>query len=301
MDYKCFLLGILLLVLYRTLTGLSSYLITKLNNEKISLLQSIKINFIILFFHGITPFAGGGGPMEIYYLHKENISITKSTNIVLQNFIVYQIALILLGTTAVIYNANFQIITDDSIIKRLVILGFTINLLVLVVMCLFSFCKPLNKFICNTCLNFLGKLRIIKDVKTTREKLTDYLNNFHKNAKILKKNKLKVLGIISLNFISLIIQYSIPFAVITALGIKDLNYISTIVTTAYTMIIGSFVPIPGGTGGLEYGFIYFFGYLISGSILTASMLIWRLISYYLAMIFGAICLMTYRKKETKCV
>jgi len=301
MDYKWFIVGILLLILYRILIGLSSYLVAKLNGEKISLLRCIQINFIILFFHGVTPFAGGGQPMEIYYLHNEKISITKSTNIVLQNFIIYQIALILIGTIAVLYNVHFQLFTDDSLIKKLVILGFTINLLVLLITCLFSFCKRINQFICNTGLNFIGKIKIIKNVEKNREKLTDYLNNFHKNANILKKNKLKVLKIILVNLLALIVQYSIPFTVIYSLGIRDLNYIATIVTTAYTMIIGSFVPIPGGTGGIEYGFIFFFGYLINGSILTASMLIWRLISYYLGIIIGSICLMAYRKKESKCV
>lgn len=301
MDIKWFLLGILCLILYRSLVGMSSYLITKVNGEKISLFRFIQINFIILFFHGVTPFAGGGQPMEVYYIHNEKVSITKATNIVLQNFMVYQIALILVGTIAVLYNSQFHLFLDDSLIKRLVILGFIINVLVLVVTALFSFCKPINKFICNTVLNFLGKIRIIKDVEKTRNKLTEYLNNFHKNAKILKNNKLKVFGVVLINLLALTILYSIPYTVISALGIRNLNYIASVVTTAYTMIIGSFVPIPGGTGGLEYGFIFFFGYLINGSILTASMLIWRLISYYFGMILGAICLMVYRKKEPKCV
>lgn len=301
MDYKWFAVGFICLILYRVLAGLSSYLVTILNGEKISLLRCIQINFIILFFHGVTPFAGGGQPMEIYYLHNEKISITKSTNIVLQNFIVYQIALILLGTISVLYNYQNKLFTDDSLIKKLVVLGFIINVLVLVITCLFSFCKRINEFICNTGLKFLGKIKIIKNVEETRKKLTEYLNNFHKNAKILKKNKLQVIKIIIINLSALIIQYSIPFAVMNALGIRDLNYIATIVTTTYTMIIGSFIPIPGGTGGLEYGYIYFFSYLISGSVLTASMLIWRLISYYLGMIIGAFCLMVYRKKGTKCV
>jgi len=301
MDYKWFLLGILCLILYRIISAISFYLVSKLNGEKISLSKCIKLNFMILFFNGITPFAGGGQPMTIYYLHKEKISITKSANIVLQNFITYQLALILIGTISVLYNYYFHIFTDDSLIKRLVILGFAVNLLVLVATCLFSFCQKINNFICNTGINFLSKLKIIKEPELIREKLKKYLNNFHKNGKILKKNKLKVCEIILINIISLVLQYSIPIAVLYALGATNLNYIETIVTTAYTMIIGSFVPIPGGTGGLEYGYIFFFGYLINGSILTASMLLWRLISYYLGIIIGAICLITYRKKESKCV
>ena len=85
------------------------------------------------------------------------------------------------------------------------------------------------------------------------------------------------------------------------MGITNLNIIETIVATSYIMIMGSFVPIPGGTGGLEYGYMYFFNYLIGGSILTSSMLVWRFVSYYLAMIIGAIVLALYRKKENKCV
>lgn len=301
MDYCWFLVGVLCLVLYRVLTGLSLYSLVKINGEEVSLLRSIQISFIILFFHGVTPFAGGGQPMEIYYLHNEKIGVTKATNIVLQNFIVYQIALIFLGMVAVIYNHYFQIFVEDSLLKKLVMLGFVINVLVLVVTCLFSFCKRLNQFVCNTGLNFLRKIKIVKDVDMTRKKLIEYLNNFHKNAKILKKNKVKVFKIILINLLALIIQYSISFAVMYALGVEKLNYVTSIITTAYVMIIGSFVPIPGGTGGLEYGFICFFGYLVSGSILTAGMLIWRLISYYLGIIIGAVCLMFYRKKEQKCV
>jgi len=64
----------------------------------------------------------------------------------------------------------------------------------------------------------------------------------------------------------------------------------TIITSAYVMIMGSFVPIPGGTGGLEYGFVNFFGKFLSGSKLSALMLVWRFITYYFCMIIGAIAL-----------
>ena len=100
--------------------------------------------------------------------------------------------------------------------------------------------------------------------------------------------------------ISLILLYSIPYTIILGMGLKDINYIYILIATTYVMIIGSFVPIPGGTGGIEYGFMYFCGLIISGSVLTAVMLMWRFITYYLAMIIGAIFLMMYRKKVKKC-
>ena len=70
-----------------------------------------------------------------------------------------------------------------------------------------------------------------------------------------------------------------------------------IVTSAYIMIIGSFVPIPGGTGGLEYGFTQFYGNFLSGSVLAAVMLVWRFITYYFGIIVGVIALYFKRVKE----
>lgn len=299
MNYIWIFVAILALIIYRLCASLGHYYIIKANNGKVSYLKCFQINLMILFFHGITPFAGGGQPMEIYFLHKEGISVTKATNITLQNFIVYQIALIITGLIALIYNHIFNVFPNDSLIKYLVVLGFTINTLVLVVTFILSFGKKTNKFIIEKGIHFLSKIKIIKEEKKTQEKCQKYLQRFHDNAIELKKNKKIVAFMVLINIIGLMTMYSMPYPILRGMGI-NINIFKVITAIAYVMIIGSFVPIPGGTGGIEYSFIFFFQYLISGSILHAAMLVWRLISYYLGMIFGAIALSLYRKKEKQC-
>ena len=291
------ILAVLFFCTYRALVGYSIYNLAKINGEKLSIAKGLQISFIIPFFHGVTPFAGGGQPMEIYYLHKEKISVTKATNITVQNFIVYQISLVLVGVMALMYNKIFMIFPNNSLIKKLVILGIFINLLVLVVTFVLSFGKVINKFILNQGINILGKLNIVKDVHKTRDKLNDYLSNFHENALRLKKHKISVTYNVLINILGLVSLYLVPYAVLRGMGIGTITMIEVVVSTAYVMTIGSFVPIPGGTGGIEYGFMFFFGHLVKGSILNASMLVWRFVTYYLAMIIGAICLGLYRKKE----
>ena len=299
MNYIWIFVAILALIIYRLCASLGHYYIIKANNGKVSYLKCFQINLMILFFHGITPFAGGGQPMEIYFLHKEGIPVTKATNITLQNFIVYQIALILTGLIALIYNHIFNVFPNDSLIKYLVVLGFIINTLVLVVTFILSFGKKTNKFIIEKGIHFLAKIKIIKEEKKTQEKCQKYLQSFHDNAIELKKNKKIVAFMVLINIIGLMTMYSMPYPILRGMGI-NINIFKVITAIAYVMIIGSFVPIPGGTGGIEYSFIFFFQYLISGSLLHAAMLVWRLISYYLGMIFGAIALSLYRKKEKKC-
>ena len=145
MNPLCVIAAIITLCLCRCLMAITHYMVIRLNNEKVPYYKCLMINFIILFFHGITPFAGGGQPMEVYYLHKENIRVTKATNITLQNFIVYQITFVFIGILALVYNAYFNLFPKDHLIKRLVVLGFTINILVLVITFVLSFCRKFSK------------------------------------------------------------------------------------------------------------------------------------------------------------
>ena len=293
------LLAICILCIYRGLASLAHYLLIKQNQEQVSYLRCLQINFIILFFHGVTPFAGGGQPMEVYYLHKEGIPFTKATNITLQNFIVYQVSLVLMGVIALIYNMFFNLFPSNHLIKKLVILGFVINFLVLVVTYILSFGEKINRFIIEKAIHLIAKIKLIKNEKETQDKFRSYLKRFHQNALILRKDRKLVAIYIIINMIGLSCLYSMPYVIAIGLGCK-ITLIEAIIGTAYVMIIGSFVPIPGGTGGIEYGFMFFYSYFIKGSILNAIMLIWRFVSYYLGMIFGAIALSVYRKKEKKC-
>ena len=84
------------------------------------------------------------------------------------------------------------------------------------------------------------------------------------------------------------------------MGDFNIGIMETISASAYVLIIGAFVPIPGGTGGIEYGFMQFFGNFISGSVLSASLLVWRFITYYLGIILGAITISFFKGDGEKC-
>lgn len=296
MNHFCVVTAILCLCLCRFLFSITHYNVIKLNNENVSLKRCLQINFIILFFHGITPFAGGGQPMEVYYLHNEKIRITKATNITLQNFIIYQISFVFVSVLALLYNSYFDMFPSDHLIKKLVILGFTINILVLLFTFILSFGRNISTFLCDKLIRLGADKKIIKDEEKTREKIEDYLNSFYNNAMELGKHKKMVLKMLLIDILAILVLYSMPYFIARGFGV-NLSIIQVIVTTAYVMTIGSFVPVPGGTGGIEYGFVFFFSYLIKGAVVNAIMLIWRFVSYYLGMIFGAVALSMYRKRD----
>jgi hypothetical protein len=250
-----------------------------------------------LFFHGITPFASGGQPMEVYYLHREKISIEKATNVVLQNFIMYQTALILVGLLTISCNHFMHLFPFNSLMRRLVVLGFLINFAVWLITFLLAFGKKSSTRVIELLIKFLNKIKIIKNIDKYLRKLEDFSNKFYDSAITLRKNKKLLFKVILVNVLSLLASYSIPYILAVGLGVDNITIWESIVATSYVMTIGSFVPIPGGTGGIEYGFMYFFKYLLKGNKLSALMLIWRFITYYIGIIIGAIVLIFYRKKS----
>ena len=248
------------------------------------------------FFNAITPFASGGQPFEIYTLRKEKIKMADVTTIVIEQFVVYQIALVTLGLLAIIINHVLNIFPNNSVLKHLVTIGFIANTLVTVILFLLAFTRKTNKFIITKVIHLLNKLKIVKDSDKQEEKFNNYINDLHDGTKKLLENKLAFVGMILANFMGLICLYMVPLAILYGTGdFTSFNGLESIVASAYVMLIGSFVPIPGGTGGLEFGFMKFYGNFIKGSVLTAIMITWRFITYYIPMIIGAIAVNIKKK------
>lgn len=261
-----------------------------------SIKQGMRLVLETNFFHAITPFAVGGQPYEIYSLKKSKLKITEATNVSIVNFIVYQIALVSLGIIAIVYNHHFVLLKENDLLKNLVVVGFLVNFIVIVALFLLTCTKKINKILMKFIIKVLNKIHLVKNKDEKIKQFNEYLNEFHQGAKILLQDKKLFIKLIFVHFIGLISSYLIPLTLAYAMGISSYTGIEAIVLSSYVMLIGAFVPIPGGTGGLEYGFMTFYGSFIKGSKLNAIMLLWRFITYYFAMILGAI-LLGIRKKE----
>ena len=290
------LLSFGLIIIYWILKGIALHYCVKQVEKKYTRKKGIKLMITTQLFHAITPFATGGQPWQIYRLKKEGIPLSKSTNIIIEDFITYQIALVLLGIIAVISNNIFNILPKDSTLGYLVTIGFAINTLVVIMLFVVSFNKKCNKIIIKGTVSLLEKIRIIKDKQKIIKKSDEYLKNFHDSAKILLKNKLILLKTIGLNFIALSIQYLIPFTLMLGLN-TYINPLYIICTSAYVMLIDSIIPTPGSTGGLEYGFMSFFKNFIKNPQLSIIMIVWRIVTYYFGIIVGLIFLNTYKEEK----
>lgn len=295
------LLGLFLIIGYWFFKALIFYRFTRKFKKDYTFKKAFRLQLLTNFFNAVTPFSSGGQPFQVYTLKKQGVELTDSTNIIIQNFIVYQIALVSLGLISIGANTIFHFFEDVHVLKYLVTIGFIMNTLIIIGLFLIAFGKRFNKFIISKVIKLLSKMKIVKKEEKTLENWNNYINNFHEGAKLLIADKKFFLRAILDAFIALVCQYLIPVVILYSTGdYTSFNGLISIVACSYVMLIGSFVPIPGGTGGLEYGFIQFYGNFIGGSTLRVIMILWRAITYYFGLILGAIVVNIKEKEVKKC-
>lgn len=267
----------------------SFHIIIKQYTKKYSYKNTLKLNIITKFFNGVTPLSTGGQPLQIYELYNNNVRLGDATNIVVQFFIIYQIAVVIFSTVAIIFNHIFHVLVKNLFVKKLVILGYVINLIVLLVLFLISFNKNFNYKICKFLIKVLYKLKIVKNKEEKLKIWRKKCDSFYKSATILKNNpKVLVYGTI-LQLLQITVCYSIPFIISKAIvDNSSLTFVTSIVSCTYVNLIGSYIIIPGASGGIEYAFIKLFSNFFKTSSVLSITILWRFITYYFPVIVGAI-------------
>ena len=289
---------IILYIIYLVLQTIPFHDFVKLYKRKISFSYMLYIIIATNFFNGITPLATGGQPLQVYELHKKNISTVDATNAVIQNSIIFQISIVLWSILAIIINKVFHIFTITSTLRNLMIIGVTLNVLLLLLFIIISFSKKFNERLINIIINLLAKLHIIKNIKEKKEKWHKTCEEFYNNSKVLINHKALLLKGIIILLIAFAFYYTIPLTISYALNCNEnLTIISTIVLSSFVFLSSNYLPIPGATGGMEYAFMGYFKNYVNGFKLRALLLIWRFITYYLPTIIGGIVFNIYSIKH----
>lgn len=292
-----FILALIFMAIYGLFRTMSLHLIIKDFNKDFKFTDTVKNMLITQFFNGTTPFASGGQPAQIYFLKTQGINLPTSTSIVIQNFIVYQLVLIIYGLLAITLNFFFDFFPKVTLLKHFIILGFIVNAAVMILLFVISFAKKASKFTFDKTIDLLYKFKLIKYRVRTKNKLNQIVDKFYDSAKKIRDNRKTFVKCFLCNLLAFPFLYSIPLILLYSTGdFASLNFVTSIVACSYVMIIGAFVPIPGGTGGLEYAFVKFYGNYISGYVISTLVIMWRFVTYYLGMILGAIALSTNKRR-----
>lgn len=296
-----FALAIFVFILSLMIKSVSLQIFIKEHKKNYSFKSAFCLTLIGQFLNGITPFSTGGQPFQVYLLKKDGHRISDSTSAMVKDSIAYQVALLIMGIFSITLNLVLKTIPINSRLTPLIIIGFIINIMVLLFLFMIIRMRKTTLSLINKLLFILNKIRK-KNTDQLKKRIEKGLDNFYNCYAELRKNKKQFIITVLTNVINLTLLYMIPYIIFKSLNTNTFDIMRSIMLTSFVMLMGNFVPIPGATGGIEYGFIKFFGiFNINISVISGAMLLWRFVTYFFGMLMGFIMLIikegTYKNEN----
>ena len=278
------LIAVLCMILYLSCEAINIRRTLRTLNENLSFPKALKIAFIGFFFSSITPAASGGQPMQVYYMHKDNISIANSTLTLLINLSCVQIVTISIALFSLIFNYQYL----NTVLIWFLILGVTLNLTALALLLISIFSKRMTNWIIQITLRILTFFKV-KNIEEKQERFESELTKYQGSAKYIKKNGKLIIKTLLTTYLQYIIFYSISYWVYCSFGLQGHNAfeIITLQSVLYATVSG--IPSPGAIGVSEGGFLAIF----------SSMLLNRGINFYLFVIISSIIVIINTIRDKK--
>lgn len=276
--------------------SLNSYRTLKSLGEKVTLKQAIKYGIVGFFFSAITPAATGGQPVQILYMHKDNIKYTNATITILLQSFAYLTMMAALGLFGYIFNYDY--ISSLGFIEYFFFIGLMVNCVIIVITLFAMFSKKAA----NKVVNLIYKIfKTVNEHKADvfKKKIEKQLKEYHDSAKVIINNRGLMVKTFLTSALQLISYHSVCYFVYLALGIKHLNYIRITSLQSFLYLSVSILPLPGTVGVNETGFSLLYNPIIAKNYVDSAMLLSRGISFYLIVLLTGLILAIIAIKKKK--
>lgn len=255
----------------------------KVLKEKSTFLKNIKYSLIGFFFSSITPAASGGQPMQIYYMHKEKISVASSTLALLINLSCVQIVTISVAIFSLFFNYQYL----NKFLVWFFIIGITLNSSALALLLISILSKRMTRGLINITIKVL-KFFKVKNIEDKQEKIENELKKYQQSSEYIKSNKVVILKTLLTTYVQFIAYYSISYWIYCSFGLSSHTAFEIITMQSVLYATVSGIPSPGAVGVSEGGYLAIFATVFPETMLDSAMLLTRGVNFYLFVAISAV-------------
>ena len=324
-DYRWILVVVGLVLIAMFFKGLILFCFARLYTRNYRLYQGMAVFQIGVFYNAVTPGASGGEIMEAYTYKKQGVPISSAVSIMAMYSIIYQTVLILYGLASFIIKYDFISKMDALTINLgtirlslpiwvLTIMGFGLNVGVILLTLLMAYWKGFHRFIMGPVIGFLAKIKLIKKPEKSRENLRVQVENFKIEFRRLLTNIPFTILMSVFFFGAMTASFSIPYFVGIALGNQSnvASFWDAVVLSNYHQMVTGLIPIPGSAGVSELFFhelfinditvqSFYVAYVdgvpdaaASDAMCRAALLLWRSITFALPLMIAGLVTAFYK-------
>lgn len=306
-DYAVMAVGALFVMIF--LDSMKYFVILHATSGKKYFGTSLKTSLLGKYYDNITPFASGGQPFQIHYLHKKGFSGGESTAVIFIKFCFNILIWLAICLCLMVFNrgALDVYVADDTQRRLFVVLGwigFAINCSIPVAIIAFAAFPKLMETLTRWFLALGHKLKIVKSRDAVVIKAKRIAKDFRAAFVIMTHKPLHAVGLALIcvceQFLSIMLPYLVVVAMAGATIEPNVQLMFAIMTmNVYVSMSVTAVPTPGNSGALETAFSLVLTSVAEG-VLFWTVFGWRFLSYYSFILIGlCIFIADFIRKKAK--
>lgn len=265
--------------------------------------RSVRVDLMCAFTSAITPSAVGGSAFAIFYLNREGVSLGRATTMTLTTlfldelfFVIFCPIILLIVPFDELFGANARdaVFMDSvQVVFWLVYAGIVIWTTILYIG-IIARPKPMAVLI-----KRLFSIRILKRWRQSAFRTAD--NMVHASTELRHCTRRWWLSVFGATVVSWFSRYLIVNALFWGF-VPEASGLLVFGRQFVVWVLLMVSPTPGGSGISEWLFTEYYGDLMNNAGMALIVAVaWRIVSYYIYLIAGALMLPTYfgRKKATQ--
>lgn len=260
-----------------------------LTNRDLSWPKCWKVDMLCEFTSCVTPSAVGGSSLGMVFLNSQGIEFGRATTLMITTLFLDELFFVLACPIVVLLTPASEIFSSDSAFTEGIQLTFWLVYTVLAIYTLILFAGIIWKpFWIRKVITRLFRMRLLRRWQDKAISLSD--NMIATSAQLKSKPFrfwLEVFGATALSWTS---RYLVVNALFFGFVAGSWSHQWVILARQFVIWVVLMVsPTPGGSGLSEWIFSEYYGDLVaSGGLVLILAVFWRLISYYIYLVVGAI-------------
>lgn len=258
-------------------------------------------------FSAITPLKSGYLPSIAYAYSKYDVRADSIIKSMAKTSLPYQLICFLINIIAVIiFSVNNQIIEIGGLDLSLLtvsLIGLVYNIALMAGYFILILSPWLHDIVIKLIAFLLFKTKKISDKEQYINDKMHKMKLVREQFKMFFKN-IKKFGLLCFLYVIRIPIYSsLPYVAYLLLSKSSFSFdiwLFSIILSNLISYITNIIPIPGASGTAEIVFLAVFGSIFNENLLTSTMLVWRMFSYFIHIIVGFIVfifMLNYKKKR----
>lgn len=294
-DWRWFLATLVVLLVILFCDWMKYATIMRTTTGKFYMRSSLKVSLLGKFYDNVTPFAAGGQPMQIYYLHKKGFSGGISSAVVLIRYFAQMFCWTLVGILLMATHTGVLSQLGDPVWEKTIMIaawiGIAVNMFLPLMIAFFALFPKLARALTSLVVGAGAKMKIVKDKEKTMKKAEKVVSDFRSGFKIMSHNPLGFIALMLCCLGDVILTYALPYFVLKTFsalpaGSGIAMLFSVMALNVYAAQSVTVIPSPGNSGAMEVVVAKAFAAVASTVVLSWAVLTWRFAVYYIYILIG---------------